>query len=166
MSWINQINPLYTQFDCHYWFLIHRAMFHLYINAYHHCFRSHTIRKDDSNIRTLIFAFDSWVNFINVLFAFIHLHLAFCSRINSQITLSPLMPNQTISLITPISSQFTNRTPIILIGPLLINTNTTKATTQQTTIYNNISTKSNPYKTLITCLLLFYTIIFEKYSRR
>jgi hypothetical protein len=175
ITFSHRINPLCTPFDCHHWFLIHRAMFHPYKKAYYHCFRSHIIRKDDQTIRTFAFAIDSWVNFINVLFTSVHVDLAFCYRINSQVIFNPLVFNQSLPpMSNPLqtvmvlnASQFINRTTIMVIAPFLLNNSTmTTITAHQTTTQNNISTKSNPYKTLIICLLLFYTIIFEKYSRR
>ena len=77
-------------------------------------------------------------------------------------------PNQTFYIMPSNASQLPNRTAIMVIATLLMNTNstTTMITTQQTTMHNNVSKKSTPYKTLITCFLIFYTIIFDKYSRR
>ena len=71
------------------------------------------------------------------------------------------MPNQTAAY----TSQGVNRTSVVSAVPILIavDISTTTTTTVQTGV--NFSNQLRAYKPYVL-LLLFYTIIFEKYSRR
>jgi hypothetical protein len=79
----------------------------------------------------------------------------------------PMMFNLTLPQMFSNTSRYYNATPsLIIIGPILLNNSTITQQQQYSSTHYNNSTKSNPYKTLINFLLVFYTIIFEEYSRR